>query len=534
MRQIQALARSGYGARHYNRGLEGAPGGGPAAAATLEMRRLHHHTPLAELQSFFDSSPAMRLLRSPHAAWIIDFLQQQFKAAAQITLPHGVLQAALANYLMQPAAGLGERPPADYLAAWCASDCGWLKRFVDDSAPEPLYQLTPATELVLAFVRQAMDHTPAVGTQTHLRSILGLLEHVAHAAQSAGAAADGTRGRLTPQQATNLREQFALAMNQLEQLKSQCRGVEERFRELTRDVQQRLLADDQPRGDILEFALDAEEYLKSAEQGQSFFEFLKLVHDPASQQRIAAVVQQLTHLQLVADQHDELSALRSMLPSLLAEAEKILRTAQHLSHTLRRLLDARSTRHHRQLAEVLRDIRGLARRLAAAPPHELSLEVEVEVDLQLPLDRPLWAPVEPFEEVVLEVLASHPEARAAALQQLTGLERIDWPAMRRNIAQVVHRRGPTSLAELLEQCPVRSGIIEVIGYLQIAYEDGHLIDPQQTLDLPMLWEPGRARVLQLPQVTFCPPSAARSNRTAAHPAPGDALETTPASQGESL
>ncbi len=453
-------------------------------------------------QRFFDSSPAIHLLRSPNAAWILDFLHQQFKLSEQITQPHSALLTQLETHLttvgILPAAGsesagaeTAKRNKAEsYLSTWCAAECRWLKRFIDDHQPEPLYQLTAETELVLAFVLKGAGQTANLAPRSHLRSILGLLDEVSHTSES---------HQLDPSLA---REQFSLAVSQLEQLKSEFRGVEERFKSITRGVQHRLLTADQPRGEILEFALDAEELLKNGEHGQSFFEFLKLVHDPDSQERIAQLVQRLMQLETLTDRHDELQSLRTMIPTLLKEAEKILRTTQHLSQALRRLLDARSTRHHLQLARVLRDIRGQAARLAAAPPIDISLEIEVDLDIQVPFDRPFWSQAEPFAEVTLQLTESDPVEHALALEQLVALERIDWQAMRRNVARATKRMNAITLLDLLEQFPIRTGAVELLGYLQIAYEDGHSIDPSRTVELRADWEGGRGRTLRLPEVIF--------------------------------
>ena len=53
---------------------------------------------LARLQVYFETSPALRLLRSPNAAFIVDFLNQQFKRPGRIAVPFSDLHAALAAY----------------------------------------------------------------------------------------------------------------------------------------------------------------------------------------------------------------------------------------------------------------------------------------------------------------------------------------------------------------------------------------------------------------------------------------------------
>ena len=46
----------------------------------------------------FRNLAGMRLLRSPHAPFIIDWLDRQFKQAGRIVVPHSDLLAALAEY----------------------------------------------------------------------------------------------------------------------------------------------------------------------------------------------------------------------------------------------------------------------------------------------------------------------------------------------------------------------------------------------------------------------------------------------------
>lgn len=565
---------------------------------------------IASLQRFFDGSPAMHLLRSPYAAWIVFFLHRQFKSggqfenAAQITWLHSQLAAELDNLLRELAdeagalnASQANVPPAPhlrlsaeaYLANWSSGDCRWLKRFIDDSHTEPVYQLTPDAELVLAFVSKATRAANFIGTQSHLRSILGLLQEVLAEARPEEGDRSATQARIAelererdsidrrlqelqrglaqePESSTiekplakgldsptstappaaspdafadtlasapaaggaahnvhRVRAQFDMAVAQLEQLKSEFRGIEERFKSITRGVQQRLLQTHDSRGAILEFALDAEDLLKSGDQGRSFAEFLKLVHDPDSQTQLTEMVRQLTQLESLADRHEELQSIRTMLPTLLAEAEKILRTTQHLSLTLRRLLDTRSSRHHRQLAHLLRDIRAAASEQSQSPPLDVSLEIEVELEIQLPIDRPFWSQPEPFDEVDWQLAVSDPVEQAQALQQLVALQRIDWQAMRRNITLALQTQPELSIEALLARFPIQTGTVELLGYLQIAHEDGHVIDRRQTIELTTHWEGAQARLLRMPRVIF-----RRAQRTAAAAsAPAGELESAP-------
>jgi hypothetical protein len=104
-----------------------------------------------QLQKFFATSPAVRLIRSPHAFWIMDFLHREFKLAGQITRPHSELTVALDSYLdglvqdglLVPDGKSDSREKTDtYLNAWCSNSIGCLKRFFGEDAEEPIYKLT--------------------------------------------------------------------------------------------------------------------------------------------------------------------------------------------------------------------------------------------------------------------------------------------------------------------------------------------------------------------------------------------------------
>src|SRR5690606_7010885 len=109
---------------------------------------------------------------------------------------------------------------------------------------------------------------------------------------------------------------------------------------------------------------------------------------------------------------------------------------------------------------------------------------------------------EPFVEVDWQLPDDDPAQQADALQQLVALQRIDWQNMRRNITILLQSQPEASLQDLLERFPIQTGTVEVLGYLQIAHEDGHDIDQQQITTLTADWHGAQSRVLHIPRVTF--------------------------------
>ena len=139
-------------------------------------------------------------------------------------------------------------------------------------------------------------------------------------------------GRYQP---AKIREQFSAAVSLLKQLQGDFRAVEEKFKEIARQVQQRKTTGGHKRGEILGFALDAEDILKKEDQGVSFYEFVRFILSPNEQTKLRQVIQALGQIGELSDQTEGLQVVRRMVPLLLAEAEQVMRTNQRLSATLR-------------------------------------------------------------------------------------------------------------------------------------------------------------------------------------------------------
>lgn len=251
---------------------------------------------LSKLLVYFETSPAMRLLRSPNAPFVIDFLERQFKQSGRIAVPHADLLASLIAYqdnLQESYPGRFVAKADGYLAEWSSRDTRWLQRFLEAGCDEPLYQLTPHTEDVFVFLDRVLERDLGfVGTESRLKLIIDTLsdlvvgssddpqarlEHLrAEAARIDEEIAQiETDGYVAKYQPAQIRERFVTAVSLLRHLQGDFRAVEETFREITAQVQRRQAAGGEKRGGILEFALDAEDVLKREDQGVSFYEFVR-------------------------------------------------------------------------------------------------------------------------------------------------------------------------------------------------------------------------------------------------------------------
>lgn len=486
---------------------------------------------LGKLKIFFETSPAMRLLRSPHAPYIVDFVHQQFKQSGKIAISYSDLLAALIAYrewVQESDPDILKDKPETYLAHWCANDTRWLLRTYvsgksESGKNEAVYQLTSATEDVLAFLDRVLDQEMGfVGTESRLKLVIDTLsdvvvgasddpetrlEHLRAEKQRIAQEIEQieSEGCVTRYQPAQLRDRFNTAISLLKELQGDFRAVEEKFKEITQQVQQRQFAGRDTRGGILEFALDAEDVLKREDQGVSFYAFVDFILSPTQQEKLQQIIQQIAHIQELAEHVDGLETVQRMVPSLLAEAEKVMRTNQRLSATLRRLLDSRGHRERQRIAQLLREIRGVAASLANDPPrNEVQLEVETKIEVASPFAKTFWSEPPRFATIDLTEHVPDIQQRAQAFQSLARMQRLDWKGMQANIRRVLQDLASATLGDVLAEHPPQSGVIEVLGYLQIAREGGHHIqtDAVEEIKLPPRRMDEPELLVRLPLVTF--------------------------------
>ncbi len=481
---------------------------------------------LDKLLVYFETSPVLRLLRSPNAPFIVDFLNKQFKRTARITLPFSDLCAALAAYredIQQSYPDALRDKPETYLSNWCSRDTRWLHRFLEAGRNEPVYQLTSHTEDVLMFLDGVLEQDLGfVGTESRLKLVIDTLADLVVKASDDPVARlahlrderqrldeeigriqnDGLVAKYEPAQ---IRERFATAVSLLKQLQGDFRALEEKFKTITQQVQQRTVGGRDTRGGILQFALDAEDVLKREDQGVSFYEFVRFILSPSQQEKLQVVVQQVTRIRELAEQSDGLETVRRMMPLLLAEAEKVMRTNQRLSVTLRRLLDVQAHHERQRVAQLLREIRGLAALLADDPPRStVGLEVETKAQIASPFSRTFWSEPPQLTSVDLTEYVMDDERRAEAFRIQAAMQRLDWRRFHDLVRDAVAQYGTITLGSLLTEHPPTAGVVEVMAYLQIAHDKGHYVSREavEEVRLPPRKAGQRGLELEIPLVRF--------------------------------
>lgn len=480
---------------------------------------------LSKLLTHFETSPTIGLLRAKNAPYIIDFLNQQFKDSSRIAIPQAELASALFEYvaeLHESSSDVLLDKPENYLQEWCSSKNRFLQRHLEVGRDEPVYQLTSHTEEVIGFLANSLSKELGfVGTESRLSLIIETLadltvgasddpkQRLRHLRDEAKRIqteierikSEGTVAKYHPAQ---IRERFASAVTLLRQLQSDFRAVEESFRNITSQVQQRHVGGTETRGKILEFALDAEDLLKREDQGVSFYAFVRLILSPTQTERLEKIIDEVRKIAELSHQQDGMNTIRGMVTILQGEAEKVVRINQRLSATLRRLLDERSNQERLRITQLLRDIKTLALGRAGDPKNdELGISLDVELGISGPFCRNLWVSPPQFQAIDLRAFKPDPDERLLSFQQFAAMNSLPWEEMRLRIKQMLQADEAPTLANLLERFPPESGVIEIIAYLQIASDENHQIDSKRSDIITLAEEGGTSSIrVTIPRVIF--------------------------------
>jgi Protein of unknown function (DUF3375) len=120
--------------------------------------------------------------------------------------------------------------------------------------------------------------------------------------------------------------------------------------------------------------------------------------------------------------------------------------------------------------------------MSADPPRHIGIDIDDVIEISAPMSRANWSPPVRFEQIDLKDHIADETLRRELFRQFQQLRPIDWNTMRRRIRQAVEPRGRCTLGELLQDDPP-GGLIDVLGYLQIACDDRHLVGTDATEEI---------------------------------------------------
>jgi hypothetical protein len=463
--------------------------------------------------------PAWRLLLAEHAPVIVGFLYHVFVRPNVRVVSEQTLGSQLDDYLYHLRERLGEdalpRPALEYLNSWAEEGRGFLRRFYPPDSDEPHFDLTPATERAIQWLL-GLEQQRFVGAESRLKVIFDLLSQIAEGSETnpdvrllelqrrraaIDAEIDQVRaGRFSIMDDTQLRERFLQAAETARALLSDFRQVEHNFRELDRQVRERIATWEGAKGEVLEAIFGQRDAISESDQGRSFRAFWDFLMSPARQEELTALLERILELDSVAELHPD-PRLKRVHYDWLTAGEATQRTVARLSEQLRRYLDDQAWYEDRRIMTVIREVEQAALVVRDNPPR-LSVMVldELSPKIELPMERPLFAPP------VRPVITQHSLDEGGAEVDASALFEqfyVDKERLLSRVRQALQTRRQVSLEELLDSHPLEQGLAELVAWLSLATGEGYgIVDETRTQQVTWTDETGRERRATLPTVIF--------------------------------
>lgn len=474
------------------------------------------YTILANLRR---NHPAWRLLAADSAPFVIAFFHRTFIEPNVRVLSEKDLTAKLEDHLYHLRRTVGEegfpKSARDYLLDWAGDTRGWLRRYYPPDSDEPHFDLTPAAERAVQWLA-SLQQTHFVGAESRLKLVFDLLRQVAMGGETdpdvrlnelkrrrAEIDAEIERfhsGALPLMDPTQLRERFVHATDTARALLADFRQVEQNFRDLDRQVRERITTADGGKGALLEEIFDERDAIVDSDQGRSFRAFWDFLMSPARQEELTALLEQVLALEAVVELSPD-PRLKRVHYDWLTAGEVTQRTVARLSEQLRRYLDDQAWFENRRIMEVLRNLEQRALAMRDEPPRGSVMPLDAaSPTVALPMERPLFSPpVKPVIEARQLVEGEADVDTRVLFEQFY----VDKERLRARLRKALQTRRQISLAELLDAHPLEQGLAELVAWLSLATgEESGVVDEDSLQSVTWREANGRMRQATLPTVIF--------------------------------
>lgn len=463
------------------------------------------------------SEGAWRLLAADNAPLVLGLLQAHLLERER-RLPASILAERLQQELDDLRA-MGQELPQTaqaYMAQWLAA--GYLERSYQSDATEEEYELSHAAIQAIRFV-QTLEDQRAVATESRLAVVMQQLTQLAEQTeadpqvridallrerQRIDAQIDAIRGGrleiLSDEQALErTREIVALA----DELSNDFRRVRDEFQQLNRDLRERILENDDSRGQVLEALFSGVDVIAESEAGRTFKAFWRLLTDPEQSAAYEAALEQLMERGFSRRlEREERRFLLGLTRELLERGGDVHEVLQHFARGLKHFVQSREYVEQRRLNRLLKQAqrRALAAKDQVKPQDDIGRELHLTSARIRSLDQ--FQMLDPsLDDVEGGIpLAEEADISLEIVGELVAHSEIDFRCLHEHIRTLLAERNQFTVTDLLEAYPAEQGLGSIVGYLAIGARCGVLSTERERVSWIGLDE--RTRHATIPRIHF--------------------------------
>jgi hypothetical protein len=480
-----------------------------------------------ELEQLIDHAQPIKILRMRTAPLLISFLYAEFKNRNRITIPSYELTSRLADYLdmlrdetvVSSEKGGALAAARKYIELWCNEENRFITRYPDENG-EPMHELTPSVEKVFQWL-ESLQKREFVGTESRFKDIYRRLQELIDNTSddpkrkieeleakkrdiNAQIAHIKKTGKTDTYNDTQIKERFFEISKTARELTSDFKEVEQNFKDITLNIYKKQTQRDLHKGDILGYALDATEELKTSDQGKSFYAFWQFLIADNKQDDLIVMIEYIYKLLKERNIDAADNFLKKIKIYLHASGQKVISSNHLLADKLSRILVEKEMSDRRRSQELINDIKNLAvKKIGQFTGQKDFTHIEGGTDVSMDMDRP-WG-----EAPQIANFANQPQGigstklEGVSFNNLFDQFELNKQELERSIAKLLGDNKQLSLKELTQIQPINKGLEEIISYFSIAAQSTkHIINPQKLDSIEWQGEDDIKRSVVLPQVIF--------------------------------
>jgi hypothetical protein len=481
-------------------------------------------TDISQIINIVNTSPSVNLIKLRNREVIIEFFVTTFIGKLnQISSEN--IHSQLADFLEALRIDIDDESQLDffdtydekakkYIQSW--TDNGFLTNYADEQG-EVFYELSAHSSKTIDWLA-SLKKEEFVGTESKFNNILNQLKELVEFTN------DDIEKRIQLLEAKKLEieqqiqrikigedvkvfEDFEIVprFNQINQsakeLLSDFKEVEDNFKEITKGIYQKHAEGSLTKSDILEFAFDALEALKESQQGKSFYAFWSFILDPDLQNQWDNLTKDLykTLEEKAIPVSD--TFLKGMKKQLHGSGQKVYKANDKMAEKLSRIIRENESSNFEVTKKIIKDIKKQLVEISKAKQKpDISFELETEIEINIPFERKLTT--EQSELVTYTdkpIIANDDITSSNHLSKLFSLASIDKELLRTRIKDILKEKSQTTILEVVETYGgLEKGLPELFGYIGIAKEFKHIINPDKTQNI--VFDVEKRKLIRIPEI----------------------------------
>lgn len=473
-----------------------------------------------------EQSPAIALLRSDQAGFIIDFFQSVFGETQRFQMGYNELVIALGQY-NEEHGNLLTRKPSDYIEIWADEKHCFLRKYYVEGNDEPQTELAYEVSSAMAWLR-GLGSQDFVGAESRVSGLFQMIDKLASHSDTDPKARIAKlqskrdeidqeisqikkRGMALDWDDLRKREYLSHIIEDSRRLFADFSLIEDIFKDQARQLKEKMISAALSKGEILEQVLDMHDALEESDQRKSFRSFWNFLMSSSKQEELGCCLDKILRdlsekPYLKGIQHREyLRRLKGFKADLLQRGRKVLASQNRLTREIRNLLVQHSHQDCHALKTAISDIKIWCithRENFANIASDVLLEIEHTASVNLPLERPLWSK-SIGTTLDLDKVLDESSAIESKIDIATGSQSLALWQLEERVSSLLQNRKSLTLPEILKAYPLESVLEELVGYLAIGMKDReHAIDKMKIFQIDEF---------TLPWITFCRPSKVKNN-----------------------